>query len=157
MDLDTLERLFKLRNSGALTEAEFIQQKQFLENPAAPASTFLPHQRRRPAIPVKSIFLGGAALATVLLIASLFYQPTVIDVTGATTSTEAESTSIDRHPGGTATALERKAYSKDLYDRPTGLSGQSMARYDTLPTEAQEYVDEKMAMYDAACARSNAC
>lgn len=154
MDLDTLERLVKLRDSGALNQAEFLQQKRLLEKEDTPPLGRVPKPGRLPKASIKTLGLAAAGIVTVLVITSLIQNKN----TGSGLSASYRPPASTGYPAtGTATAKEREAYSHDLYDRPSGLSAESQTRYESLSSEGQEYVDEQMARYDAACARSNAC
>ena len=151
MDMELLERLVRLRDSGALTDAEFVQQKQLLDTRTSPARTRV---NTSTGLSTKSWSLIGAGAAIFVLIVSLMFRSGGTDKTSMAEQSPASS---DGQTAESATARERDGYSHDLYDRPAGLTGESAARYDALPSEGQEYVDEQMAKYDAACARSNAC
>lgn len=69
MDYDALERLVRLRDSGALTEQEFAEQKSILSDPVQNAvDSRRQRQQRRWQTPVgltaiTTVVLGGAALA----------------------------------------------------------------------------------------------
>lgn len=154
MDLDQLERLCRLRDSGALSEAEFLNQKQLLHTTKTPASPSLSETVRSTRISTPALVLSGTCILIVLAIFRANYRS---DDNAGTHLAAVTSSSSSNRAVGTATAQEREAYSRDLYDRPSGLSGESAARYEALPPEGQEYVDEQMALYDAACARSNVC
>lgn len=154
MDLNQLERLVRLRDSGALTDAEFLDQKRLLGTSKPLATTAYSRSIGFLGVPQTVLVLIGASVFVVLVAFGLIYQSGPSPETGVVAQSSSFGSS---QTTGTATAEEREAYSRDLYDRPTGLSGESAARYEALPSEGQEYVDEQMARYDAACARSSAC
>lgn len=75
----------------------------------------------------------------------------------SSTTTASDDSSDSTYVGGTANASEREAYSHDIYDKPEGLTGEQKDRYENLPPEGQEYVDEKMKQYDEFCSTSTEC
>jgi hypothetical protein len=79
------------------------------------------------------------------------------DASESDTGTTTIASEAGSSTGGTATQAERDAYSADLYKKPGGLTGEAAAKYDKLPSEGQEYVDEKMAEYDRLCADRSDC
>lgn len=154
MDLNQLERLARLRDSGALTDAEFLDQKRLLGTSKPIVTQAFPQSVSALGVSQRVLVLIGASVLIILVAFGFIYQSNGSTETGAAALSSSSGSS---QTAGTATAEEREAYSRDLYDRPTGLSSESEARYEALPSEGQEYVDEQMARYDAACARSDAC
>lgn len=76
---------------------------------------------------------------------------------GSSDSTSSDDASDSAYVGGTATPAERKAYSRDIYSKPEGMTGEQKDRYEKMAPEGQEYVDEKMKQYDDLCSRSSEC
>ena len=58
---------------------------------------------------------------------------------------------------GTATATERREYSVDRSETPTGMDSAQRDQYERMSPEGKEYVDRQMEAYDAICEGSSEC